>query len=338
MARSDQAWDTRTRVRDGQGWLVTLGLLAMIPALVATALRLFPPDDDGPALLASFIPYGLVFWLPALVFLGIATFRARRSHTVARVSLVLVSLLALSGLLASLLWEAPAFLGSSRPATTESLAIASLNVQHGGADPASTAQQVADADIVTFVEATPDWVAALPAGFRSEFPYAVGAPLQSDAGSIIFSRHPIMSSEALPASSFQQWAALVNTPQLGTLQVVAVHPCNPYCGPGLWTAEHTELRHWLARQDDIPTVVAGDFNAVDDHGPMRELYAAGWRSAANLAGAGYVRTYPANGRVPPLIGIDHILVNDRLTATSFSTFDVPWTDHRGVRAEIAGTG
>ena len=71
---------------------------------------------------------------------------------------------------------------------------------------------------------------------------------------------------------------------------------------------------------------------------MRELYADGWRSAADLAGAGYVRTYPADRRIPPLIGIDHILVNDRLTATSFSTFDVPGTDHRGVRADIAGTG
>jgi endonuclease/exonuclease/phosphatase (EEP) superfamily protein YafD len=228
--------------------------------------------------------------------------------------------------------------GISRPATTETIAIASLNVQHGGADPEPTVQQVADADIVTFVEATPEWVAALPASFRQEFPYAVGAPLQANTGSVIFARYPITSSEALPASSFQQWAALVDTPQVGALRVVAVHPCNPFCGPGLWTAEHTELRHWLARQDDVPTVVAGDFNAVDDHRPMRELYADGWRSAATLVGAGHVRTYPANRRIPPLIGIDHILVNDPLTATSFSTFDVPWTDHRGVRADIAGTG
>ena len=84
-------------------------------------------------------------------------------------------------------------------------------------------------------------------------------------------------------------------------------------------------------------MVAGDFNAVDDHGPMRDLYADGWRSAAELAGAGYVGTYPANERIPPLIGSDHILVNDRLAATAFRTFDVPGTDHLGVRAVIAGT-
>lgn len=338
MARAEQAWDTRARVRPGQGWLVTLGVLAAVPAAVATFLRVVPPDDDAPALLASFIPYGLVFWLPALGLFAVAMVRARRSAAPTRVSLVLTTLVALLGLLAAVAWEAPAFVADGRPARTDPLIIASLNVQHGGADPAATAEQVVGADIVTFVEATPDWVAALPLSFREELPYAVGAPLQNSVGSIVFARYPIRSSEALPASSFQQWSATVQTPQVGMLRVVAVHPCNPFCGPGLWTAEHTELRHWLARQDDTPTVVAGDFNAVDDHGPMRELYADGWRSAADLAGAGYVRTYPANRRVPPLIGIDHVLVDNRLTATAFDAFDVPWTDHRGVRAVIAGTG
>ena len=337
MPDPDEAWDGRRHVRAGQGWLVTLGLLALVPALVATVVRVAPPVDDGPALLASFIPYGLVFWLPALLLIGVAAVRARRSGAFARISLLLLTLFALVGLLTALVWQGPAFVSDRRPVTTDPLRVASLNVRAGSADLNEVVDQTAGADVVTFVEAPPDWVDALPLDFREAFPYAVGAPLQSTSGSIIFSRYPITSSEALPTSSFQQWSTVVDTPQLGPLRVVAVHPCNPFCGPGLWTAEHTELRHWLARQDDTPTVVAGDFNAVDDHGPMRDLYADGWRSAADLAGAGYVRTYPADQRIPPLIGIDHMIVNDRLTATAFSTFDVPGTDHLGVRAVIAGT-
>jgi endonuclease/exonuclease/phosphatase (EEP) superfamily protein YafD len=337
MPDPDEAWDNHRHLRPGQGWLVTLGLLALVPALVATVLRAVPPTDDGPALLASFIPYGLAFWVPAFVLIGVAALRARRSRAFARISLLLLTLLALVGLLTALVWQGPAFVPDRRPVTTDPLTVASLNIRAGSADLNQVVDQTAGADVVTLVEAPPDWVAALPLDFREAFPYAVGAPLQSTSGSIIFSRYPITSSEALPTSSFQQWSAVVDTPQLGPLRVVAVHPCNPFCGPGLWTAEHTELRHWLARQDDTPAVVAGDFNAVDDHGPMRDLYADGWRSAADLAGAGYVRTYPADQRIPPLIGIDHILVNDRLTATAFSTFDVPGTDHLGVRAVIAGT-
>lgn len=336
--RTDQAWDVPARVRAGQGFLVLLGLLSMIPAGIATALRVFPPTDGLPALLASFIPYGLVFWLPSTLFLTIAAVRARRSRAFARVSLQLLALVTIVGLLASAAWELPAFVGDSDAANTESVTVVSLNVRRGDADPARTAAQATDSDVAMFVEATPDWVQSLPEGFRKEFPYAVGAPLQYDSGSVIFSRHPITSSEALPASSFQQWSAIVNTPQLGPVRMVSVHPCNPYCGPGLWTAEHTELRNWLDRQDNLATVVAGDFNAVDDHGPIRELYADGWRSAAILAGAGFVRTYPADRRIPAMIGIDHVLVNDKLTATSLETFDVPGTDHLGIRAVIAGAG
>ena len=337
MPDPDQAWDTRRPVRAGQGWLVALGLLALVPALLATVLRVAPPTDDGPALWASFIPYGLAFWLPALLLFGGAAFRARRSGAFARISLLTLTLICLVGLLASVAWQAPDFVPDRRPVTTEPLTISSLNIRAGSADAPAVVEQTAGADVVTFVEAPPDWVDALPLQFREAFPYAVGAPLQSSSGSIIFSRYPITSSEALPASSFQQWSAVVDTPQLGPLRVVAVHPCNPFCGPGLWTAEHTELRHWLSRQDDTPTAVAGDFNAVDDHAPMRDLYADGWRSAADLAGAGYVRTYPADARFPALIGIDHILLDDRLTATAFTTYAVPGTDHLGVSAVIAGT-
>ncbi|GAA3694385.1 hypothetical protein GCM10022204_07760 [Microlunatus aurantiacus] len=337
MGSVDDAWDTRRHVRAGQGWLVSLGLLSLVPALVATALRIVPPTDDGPALLASFIPYGLVLWVPALLLLGVAALRARRSAAFARVSLVMLTLVVLVGLLAALAWQGPAWVPNDRPVATDPLTVVSLNVRAGAADPAIVAEAARGADVVAFVEASPSWVEALPAAFREELPYGVGAPLQFDSGSVIFSRYPITSSEALPASSFQQWSAVVDTPQLGPLRVVAVHPCNPFCGPGLWSTEHTELRQYVARLDDTPTVVAGDFNAVDDHGPMRDLYADGWRSAADLAGSGFVRTYPADRRFPPLIGIDHVLVDAPLTATSLQTFEVPGTDHLGLRAVLAGT-
>jgi hypothetical protein len=204
MPEADQAWDTRPHVRPGQGWLVTLGLLALVPALVATVLRVAPPDDDGPALLASFIPYGLVFWLPALLLLGAAALRARRSGTFARTSLVVLTLVALVGLLAAVAWQAPGFVPDRRPVTTDPLTVASLNVRAGAADLSDVVDETAGSDVVSFVEAPPEWVDALPLEFREAFPYAVGAPLQASSGSIIFSRYPITSSEALPASSFQQ--------------------------------------------------------------------------------------------------------------------------------------
>ena len=70
------------------------------------------------------------------------------------------------------------------------------------------------------------------------------------------------------------------------------------------------------REPGRPLIVAGDFNAVDDHGPMRALTHDGLESATDIVGAGWLPTYPANRRFPPLIPIDHVLVNKLLTASS----------------------
>jgi len=120
--------------------------------------------------------------------------------------------------------------------------------------------------------------------------------------------------------------------------VLAVHPCNPFCGGSAWRTEHEVVRSAAAANRGQPLVVAGDFNAVDDHRPMRELRRDGLRSATDITGAGWLPTYPANGLIPPTIPIDHVLLSPELTATSVSTFGVAGTDHLGLLATIAGTG
>ena len=312
-----------------------LGLLTAVPAAGATALRILSPTGDRMAKLAAFIPYGLVFWLPAAILLGAAALRSSRHRARGRFATGLLSLAAIAGLVLALTWHAPAFIADSRPVTTRPLTVVSLNIARvAGMDALIRAAK--GADVVVLAEADRTWVWALPDSFRQEFPYL--APVDRVEGSVILSRHPVGSVQALPASSFQQWAAIVQTPQLGAVRVVAVHPCNPYCGRGLWRSEAERLRTWLDERDrSIPTVVAGDFNAVDDHHTMRALYADGFRSAAHLAGAGFVRTWPSDRRFPPVIGIDHVLVDGPLTATAFDTFQVPRTDHLGIRAVIAGT-
>ena len=72
-------------------------------------------------------------------------------------------------------------------------------------------------------------------------------------------------------------------------------------------------------------MVVGDLNVVNDHGPMRALRRAGMKSATDLVGAGWLPTYPANRRFR-LLPIDHVLLNDRLTATSISTVHIEATD------------
>ena len=65
-ARSiDISWDTHRSTARGQGVLLTVAGLALIPAVTATVLRVVPPTDDATALIAAFIPYGLLAYLVA---------------------------------------------------------------------------------------------------------------------------------------------------------------------------------------------------------------------------------------------------------------------------------
>jgi endonuclease/exonuclease/phosphatase (EEP) superfamily protein YafD len=40
--------------------------------------------------------------------------------------------------------------------------------------------------------------------------------------------------------------------------------------------------------------------------------------------------------LPPLLPIDHVMINKELTATSIASFSITGTDHRGLFTTLAG--
>lgn len=331
---SPQSWDTFGAGRPFQSLWVSLGVLFLLPGLVATCLRVVPPTDDGPALLAAFIPYAVLAYLFAFFFFATALLRARRRGALFVLSGISALLLCCHGL-----WLAPLFISDQRAATTKSFTIMSLNMLNGSADPRQVADQAVRADVVVLLETTPAALQGLkPYGWDERFPYSVGERDVTLSDSAIYSKFPLAHSATLPGSTFQQWLSTADVPGIGQVRIIATHPCNPYCGSNRWAAEHKQLRAAAAATMNMPLIVVGDFNAVDDHGPIRALRRDGLDSATDIVGAGWLPTYPANRMLPPLLPIDHVLVNSYLTATSISTFNVSGTDHRGLMAQIAGTG
>jgi endonuclease/exonuclease/phosphatase (EEP) superfamily protein YafD len=311
--------------------LVLIGGFALPAGVLAVLLRLFPPTDGTPALAASFIPYGVVAEVIALAAFGVAALLARRRVVLAALTVVTAVLLALQ-----LSWLAPLFLPDNRPPTTRTFTLLSLNIRGDLGDPASIVAASQQADVVVLLETTPKAIQGLrAAGIEDDFAYRAGTDARG-SGSAIFSRFPLTSIQPLPHTSFQMWQAMAQIPQLGAVRLVTAHPCNPFCGPGYWPSEHELLQQVVTRDLDQPLVVAGDFNAVDDHLPIRRLEQLGLRSATDIVGAGWLPTYPANSPVPPLIPIDHIMLNDRMTATSITRVHVAGTDHLGLLATLAG--
>ncbi|WP_375424183.1 endonuclease/exonuclease/phosphatase family protein [uncultured Friedmanniella sp.] len=313
--------------------LLVAGIACLVPPLIGTVLRLVPPRDDATALLASFIPYALLGYVVAAVVSAVALVWPRR-----RVAAVL-TLVSLLGLSLHTAWTVPFFVPDGRVAASPTFTLLSLNLYKGRADPDQLVAQGSAADVVVLVEATPDALADLAArGWLDRFPYAAGGADGVQSDTAVYSRYPLRDSELLGTTSFQQWVTTVETPDAGAVRLMAVHPCNPYCGRGLWASEHAALARVAAANLDQPLVVAGDFNAVDDHGPMLDLHRLGLESATDLVGAGWLPTYPANRPFPPLLPIDHVLVDDQLTATSIRRVRVAGTDHLGLLTTLARAG
>jgi endonuclease/exonuclease/phosphatase (EEP) superfamily protein YafD len=326
-----RSWDSHRPVRRIQALLVVVAALALVPAVASTVMRVFPPLDDATAMVASFIAYGLVGYAIALPLLLVAAFRSRRRAVLAVVSLCVAALTVLH-----LSWEVPFFVADGRPARTPTFTVMSLNLYKGAADSAQIAEHATEADVVILVETTPAALAGLgPHGWRARFPYSVGDLRAAASNTVIYSRFPL-DRGTLIDSSFQQWLTTVQVPEVGAVTLMAVHPCNPFCGYGRWAGEHETINRIARGHLDQPLVMAGDFNAVDDHGPMRDLRRLGLKSATDVVGAGWLPTWPANRGYPPLIPLDHVLIDPQLTATAVRTFTVSGTDHRGVLATLAG--
>jgi len=313
--------------------LFTIAGLALLPALAATGMRLFPPSDDASAQVAAFIPYGLLGYLLALGCLLAALARARHRLAPGVITVVVAILTA-----CHLAWLGPLFVDDHRAAGTPKFRLMSLNMFNGEADSGQVAERAEKADVVILVEATPDALRALERyGWDKRFPYSVGDPRNNFSNTAVYSRFPLSRSSQIGDTSFEQWVTTVRIPRVGGIRLMAVHPCNPYCGDDRWSSEHRLLRRTVIDNIDQPLVVAGDFNAVDDHGPMQALQRAGLKSATDVAGAGWLPTYPANRSFPPLLPIDHVMINKDLTATSVTSFTVTGSDHRGLLATLAFT-
>jgi endonuclease/exonuclease/phosphatase (EEP) superfamily protein YafD len=332
LRRTAASWDSHRPAARFQPLLFTVAGLALLPAAAATLMRLFPPSEDASAQLAAFIPYGLVGYLLALACLLAALMRARHRLVPALITVIVAILTA-----CHLAWLAPLFVDDHRPAATPTFQLMTLNMFNGEADSSQVAERAAKADVVILVETTSDALRALERyGWDNRFPYSVGDPRNNLSNTAVYSRFPLSRSGQIGDSSFQQWLTTVRIPGIGGVRLMAVHPCNPYCGENRWNSEHRLVRRTVIDNIDRPLVVAGDFNSVNDHGPMQALQRAGLKSATDVAGAGWLPTYPANRLIPPLLPIDHVLINKDLTATSVTSFAVSGSDHRGLLATLAG--
>ncbi|MDF5755540.1 endonuclease/exonuclease/phosphatase family protein [Spongiactinospora sp. TRM90649] len=216
------------------------------------------------------------------------------------------------------------------------LKVLTINLLFGKADPAAVLDLVRrlDPDVLSAQELTPGAVQDFDAaGLDRLMPYRHLEAVWSAGGAGIFAKYPMTPVRDLfQAIGHNMPAAEVALPGGAPIQVVNVHPFPPL---------GTQVQEWTAALDALPPaakapvrVLAGDFNASLDHAALRRLLARGYADAADRAGQGLIPTWPANRGVPPIITIDHVLVDERAGVRAVSVHTVPGTDHRAVFAEL----
>ncbi|MFL6027894.1 MAG: endonuclease/exonuclease/phosphatase family protein [Friedmanniella sp.] len=317
----------------GLGWL---GLVVGAATTLARSLPRVPGlAPDTWAMATAFTDFGALAYAVAVVGLGTAALWRHRPLP------LLAVLVALALTVLHLSWIAPGYVADDdSPAGSGRVRVLTQNLLFGGADAAEVVRNGQRADVVVLTEVTRAAARGLArAGIAANQPYESGGklPQYGAMGTRVYSRFPIRSFRPLdPAARWpESWLVDVEVPDIGTVTVAAVHPPRPVPGASGW-AGGQELVHALVPRQR--TIVAGDFNAVDSHPSLRRFRADGFRDCRDIVGAGWQPTYPAQGRVPPLIAIDHILVSPDLTATASATVQVTGSDHRGVTATVALRG
>ncbi|AUA12504.1 Endonuclease/Exonuclease/phosphatase family protein [Streptomyces malaysiensis subsp. malaysiensis] len=190
-------------------------------------------------------------------------------------------------------------------------------------------------DLVAVQECDTQCAEALDsADVRTAYPYrSIALGDSPAAGSAILSRHPLTPAEGVRGTLRMPEAVVRIAGQRLRMQVA--HPMPPVPGGmDLWRTELGRLRAYAAGRGGEPTLIAGDFNATQDHAAFRAVLDTGLRDSARAAGVPRTPSWPR--ATTPVLGaqIDHVLVSQELRPRTARFLDLPHTDHRALLVEL----
>ncbi|MET8450220.1 endonuclease/exonuclease/phosphatase family protein [Streptomyces sp. NPDC005209] len=188
-------------------------------------------------------------------------------------------------------------------------------------------------DVVFVEECEYTCQATLQRDFGDTYPHRREVVAGGSAGSMLLSRYPLRGTDGVPGTMGMPGA--VADVRGHDVRLQLAHPMPPLPGQvGLWRRELGRLRDFGAADRRTPTVLAGDFNASQDHAAFRRILDAGLHDAARLAGHDRTPSWPA--RTAGGIGaqIDHVLVSRDFSASDARFLRLASTDHRALLVDL----
>ncbi|MEJ1198204.1 MULTISPECIES: endonuclease/exonuclease/phosphatase family protein [unclassified Streptomyces] len=216
------------------------------------------------------------------------------------------------------------------------LRVLTSNVEFGqGTGELVSAVRREQPDIVFVQECEYTCDAALRRDLAADYPHRQAVEGGGSEGSVILSAFPLKATPGVPGTMGMPGA--VADVRGNPVRLQLAHPMPPLPDQvGLWREELGALRDAAAEAEGsgAPSILAGDFNASQDHAAFRRILDTGLRDAARLAGADRTATWPA--RTAPAFGvqIDHVLVSEDFTAHRARFLDLADTDHRALVVDL----
>jgi len=234
--------------------------------------------------------------------------------------------------------QAPLYIADTWPVTEARVNVMTQNTDLGRASAADIVKAVRshDVDALVVTELTQPMRDRLRnAGLDKELPFAAARPEPGARGTGIWSRTRVEDERQVSGFSCALVTAQIRVDRgygPEPVRLVGLHLIGPTWDVAGWRRDAERLRRALQPSaKGWPTIVAGDFNATPDSLWLRDALRNGFTNAADSAGAGLVRTYPADY---PVLAIDHVLTS-KLVAQSVARVRVTGTDHRGIVATLA---
>jgi endonuclease/exonuclease/phosphatase (EEP) superfamily protein YafD len=231
--------------------------------------------------------------------------------------------------------------GRAEPIAGRTLRVMSVNLLAGNDDAGAVRAQIEaeSPDVLLLQEYTPRWRTALEPLLGADYPHRTDALRDDCFGMAVWSKRPIRREGPLELGAG-------TVPQMRTvlehegreIAIYSVHLIPPM--PRLGSIR--EQRHQLAdllrslRDESLPAIVAGDFNATPRGPYMARLRDIGLREAHALAGSGRGATWRGHGLagVLPPIRLDQIYLGADLTCSAARVLGPNGSDHRPVVADI----
>lgn len=249
-------------------------------------------------------------------------------------------LLAIASVLASCLhvaWLVPYWEGggATPPPSGTPVSIATTNLRcngDGGKDLAAALPDI-DVDILVVQGGYESQIEQLrPAGTDGPFS-AFYDPIDDhpECGTFVFSTLPVAVVPSVDSVS------PVLRVDLGDqeLLVFPIDMPTPSKGLAAWVEGFSDLERGFSAESR-PLVAAGDFNAVLEHQPMRQLLASSsLRDAARDSGSGWQPTFRLTPWTPPVTSIDHVLVSDSVAVRTVRAVRVQGQNHELVVANLS---